>query len=286
MIHFLAKLNKLDRRWLYLVMFLLLVIWFIRPLSIPAGPPSLTTKRLYDAIESCPDDKVILVDSSWDAGSKSENLPQLESVIRHIVKAKKKFVVTSIGVTALAPELATSTIRPIAEAAGYEYGKDWAQFGFLQAGPGGVGIIIDGLCRDFHNTYPTDAFGTDIDKLPIAESIKGAESFHLVYCVTYAPPMEWISFVKGQFGVPVAYGCMTIMAPSYYPYFMSGQLEGMVIGLSGAAEYERMIGVESEGSRMITPASFANVLIVLAVILSNIGLWATKIERRRQAENE
>jgi hypothetical protein len=285
MIHFLSKLNKLDRRWLYLLMFVLLIIWFIQPMKIPGGPPSLTTKRLYDAIEACPDDKVILVDSSWDAGSKSENLPQLESVIRHIVRAKKRFIVTSVGVTPLAPELATSTIRPVTEAAGYEYGRDWVQLGYIQAGPGGVGVIIDGLCRDFQRAYPTDIYGAKLEDLPLTKEVKSIQNVHLVYCVTYAPPMEWISFVKGQFGVPITYGCMTIMAPSYYPYFMSGQLEGMVIGLSGAAEYERMIEKEGAGSEMITPASFANVLIVLAVVLSNVGLWATKVEKRRQTRN-
>ena len=111
-------------------------------------------------------------------------------------------------------------------------------------------------------------------------SIKDA---HMVFCVTYCPDPNWIQVVKGQFGVPVGFACMTIMAPGYYPYIDSGQLCGMLIGNRGAAEYEYLVNYRARGTKLIMAASFGNCCIILAAIIGNIGLWAGR--KREKAES-
>src|SRR5882762_1730790 len=51
----------------------------------------------------------------------------------------------------------------------------------------------------------------------------------------------WIQFAQGRFHAPLVVGCTAVMATDYYPYLSSKQILGLIGGMKGAAEYERMI---------------------------------------------
>jgi len=275
----LAKLHALNPRWLYLATAVLLLIPFVFLIPMPAGLASRATQGLYDAIESCPPDKIVMIDSSWDMGSRSENAAQLECVVRHLCRRRIRFVVTSLG-TVFSPEFADRVIGPIAKEAGYVYGRDWVNTGYVQSASG-LGVVIDGLARDFHSIRRADARGTPIEDLPLMRQVRTIRDIYLVYVVTYAPSPEWISFIKGQHGTPVGFGCMSMMAPNYYTFIDSKQLCGMLIGNRGAAQYEALIGHPSLGQRLIMVASFGNAAIILAALVGNLGMWAVRRNRRR-----
>lgn len=272
--NWLAKLHGLNRRWLYLGFLIILIIPFVW--EIPMEPAKIApgTQGLYDLVESCPDDKVILIDSSWDAGSAAENRAQLDCVIRHIVSRKKKFVVTSAAVTVFAPEFAEQVIRPIADAGGYIYGRDWVNLGYKIAPAGAMAVLVDSMCRDLHQVFPNDYRGTPVKEIPIMQNAKSIEDVHFVYCVTYQPANDWMSIVKGSFGKPVAFAGMKITEPYFAPFVDSGQLSGFLAGNGGAAEYEKLINQPSMGTKLIIATSFGNCAIILAAILGNLGLWA------------
>ncbi len=282
MVRWLAKLHGLDRRWLYLAAAVALLAGLSLPIALPRSTVSRATRGLYDAIEACPRDKVVLIDSSWDMGSQAENWAVFECVVRHLCRRRIRFVITSVGITPFTPEFAQKVAEPIAKEAGYVYGQDWVNSGYKPGGEGALGLIIDQLCRDYRGLYATDARGTPAEKLHLMEELRGrpgqptASRLHVIYCVTYSPVPEWISFARGQHGVPVAFGCMSIMAPGYAPYLDSGQLCGMVAGNRGAAEYEALLNDPRRGSRLVAAASFGNCFIILAIILGNLGLWAAK----------
>ncbi len=279
MIRWLAKLEGLNQRWLYVATIGLLIVPFVVPIPMPPGGASMPTQGLYDAIESCPPGKVVLIDSSWDMGSRAENHAQLECVVRHLCGRGVRFVVISLG-RPFGPEFAARVINPIAAKAGYAYGRDWVNTGFVDT-RGGMGVIIDGLCSDFHKARPKDRDGTPMSKLPLMAKVRSIRDIHMVYCVTYQPSPEWISFANGQYGTPVAFGCMSIMAPNYFTYIDSNQLCGMLVGNRGAAEYEGLIGKKSTGTRLIGVASFGNCIIIIAAILGNVGAWAALRARRK-----
>jgi len=260
-------------------MTLLMIAYLLLPITLPSGKASRTTLGVYEMVESCPDDKFVLIDSGWDAGSRAENEAQLACVVKHICSLKKKFVVTGLGVSAVAPKFAMDVIEPLAEEAGYVYGEDWIHAGYISAGAP-VGVMIDGMCRDFGSLFETDYKGVKLGEIPMMQHVNTIDDFHMVYCISYGPPEQWISFINGQYGTPVAFGCMTIMSPQYYMYFKSGQLCGMLIGNSGAAEYEKLIDSPGIGTDLMVPASFSNCLIILAAIVGNIGLWAAGRKRK------
>jgi len=280
----LAKLHSLDRRWFYAGMLIVLVIPFAFPIGLPAGSAAPTTVGVFRTLDSCPPEKVVVIDSSWDPGSAAENEAQLGCLIRHLCQKRIKFVITSIGVTPFGPEFAKRTIEPIAQEAGYVYGQDWVNCGYIQgaaltATSGSIGVIIQHLCKDFHDSYPKDVNGTKMSDLPLMQRVRDYRDIHAIACITYAPSEEWMSFVS-EFKVPVVFCCMSIMGPVYYPYWDSHQLAGMLIGNNGAGEYEALIGCRGRGTKLALAGSFGNCVIILAALIGNIGWWADRRQRR------
>ncbi len=299
----LVKLQYIDRRWLYAITFVLMVLPFVMNVPMPIGTPSAATKGLYDKVEQCAKqqedarkdpsgetrEKIVLVDASWEMGSAAENLSQLECVIRHLVERRVKFVVVSVGVTYLGPLFADKTIYPIVEEYNKRhpdnklaYGRDWVNLGFIQGA--NYGNMIDGICRDLHKARPEDYYGTPVGKLELMKNVHDYKDFFLIYSVTYGPNEDWISFAGSAFSVPMAFGYMTITHPGYAKYLVSGQLCGALVGNGGAAEYEKLIGHPASGTYLHQAGSFGNMMIILAAILGNIGAWAGTRQGRRKSK--
>ncbi|MBK9120821.1 MAG: hypothetical protein IPM18_14675 [Phycisphaerales bacterium] len=276
----LANLRDMNRRWLYLATFLVVLIPILVPLPLPNLAVSDSTRALFEYIDGLPPEAIVMIDSSWDAGSLAENEAQLKCVVRHLCERRIRFVVTSIGIAPLGPEFARLTIRPIAGEYGYEYGRDWVNAGFVQGIEGSIGAVIDGAMKNFRQTFPADSEGTPVAELPLLADFNGAADAALVYIVTYAPAPEWISFVREQFRTPVAFGAMSIMAPQYINNFRTGQLQGLLLGNRGAAEYEQLLGVPGQGARLAVAGSFGVLAVILAAILGNLVSNAVRAERR------
>ena len=66
---------------------------------------------------------------------------------------------------------------------------------------------------------------------------------------------EWVQQVQARFHLPMVSGCTAVSAPEYYPYLQSGQLQGLLGGMAGAAEYEKLRGEKGTGhARAWTPS--------------------------------
>lgn len=273
-----ARLQSLDQRLLYGLMIGASILSFFVTVRLrsPLGPEA---RGIYEAIESCPEDRVILIDSSWDQGSQAENWPQLEAVCEHCMQRGARFVLVSVGVTPLGPELAQQVCERLGRKYGRIYGRDWVNLGYIPAGATGMGFLIDALAKDLHTLFPQDLHHTPVARLPLMQRVHDIRDVHLVYCVTYAPSTDWVSFVRGQYGTPIAFGCMSIMGPYYYPLLDSSQLVGMLVGLRGAAEYEGAIRSAGKGSQLMVPQAFAHLLIITFVLLGNVGYLATRKSR-------
>ena len=73
MLHWMARLRDIDSRWLYLATLVVLIFPLIVKIPVPGAHVSTYTQGVFDAIDDCPLDKVILIDSSWTPGSTSRS---------------------------------------------------------------------------------------------------------------------------------------------------------------------------------------------------------------------
>jgi hypothetical protein len=280
------RLQNLHRRVIYGVLFVVTVGAFMLP-PLPVAHVSPEVRAAFQAIESCPPDKVIIFDSSWAMWTQAENRAQFLALVEHMFRRDIKFVVTSVGLEQFGPKLAQDELDKLAEKHDKEYGVDYVNLGYKSAGGSAVvgaplGFLMDAFARDIHAIFPTDREGTPVSELPLMQRVKNIEDAHLVVCVAYEPPVEWISFVHAQFGTPLVFACMSITVPRYAIYFEAEQVAGILGGTRGAAEYERLLELEEpgEGTQLMTPQSFVHILMIVFIILGNIGYLST-LRRKR-----
>ncbi len=267
----------LDPRWLYLLATIALVTPMIIEIPNPEVHVSSGTRGVYETVKRTPEDKVVLIDSSWDLGSKPEVMSVMEAIVTDLCRSGHKFVVLATFV--YAPPFAMDVIRPIAEEYGYVYGEDWVHLGFIQPPADNPGLLIQSLYRDLHRTRPVDINGwpiNDAERLPLMQRVRSYRDIHMVIAINYTLHMEWFTFGRAEFGVPVAFGCAAMMAPFYQVFVESGQLNGLLVANRGAYEYEALTEVEGMGHTVMMTFGFGMTFIIVAVLFGNIGFWATR----------
>ncbi|MEW6252829.1 MAG: hypothetical protein AB1716_19505 [Planctomycetota bacterium] len=282
----LARLRNVDSRWLYLGMLVVLIVPLGLKLPVPLAKVSAPTRGVFDALDNCPPDKVILIDSSWTPGSAPENQAEFEAVLRHACRRQIKIVITSIAVDAFAPLFAERAAEPIMREFGYVYGRDWVNLGYVPGPPtatrGMYGALIERMCNDMHAMFPRDYRGNKLADLPLMARVRSHADIYSFGCITYQANEDWISVIHGRFGGRFWAGCMSVVGPFFHQYLDSRQMVGALIGNRGAAEYELLLQQKGlfeghgRGTRMTIAGSFGNCAVIVAALLGNLGLLAAR----------
>jgi hypothetical protein len=275
----LNTLANLSRRKIYLLLFLGAALPFFIPIQLPIYTWK-ETQAVFDSVESCPPGKVVAISSEWIAGSQGENWPQYEAVVSHcMLKGVKLVVFASSDADPLAPEMSEAINQRQAALYGRKYGVDWVQLGLAKGGPPTMAQIG----RSIKSVYAIDFHGNstrDYVKLPLMRHVNSCRDFHLFMSITYQPTTDWLLWLDPTGKTPIAYGCAGIATTGYYPYLASGQMKGMLAGVRGAAEYEKLVGDKYgsryirtglRGNKLLVPLAFGHLVIIMLVILGNLG---------------
>ncbi|HEY3342570.1 MAG TPA: hypothetical protein VGK81_11150 [Anaerolineae bacterium] len=313
---FIQGMLALDRRWIYLTLAvtLLVALWFGKPLN-PVVLPSV--QQLYDAVEEAPagpgQGKIVLVGMTFSAGTMGENANQARAVLRHLMLRHKRFAIISISEPQGA-KFGKMMTTDIAKQYGYRYGIDWISFDYQL----GTVALYKSLIYNIPNAIGVDGIEKKpIASFPIMQGIYNANDIALHIEITASSSVwDWIQIVQPATNprLKIGYGCTGIMATEAYPLLDSGQLVGMLPGLKGAADYEKLVDdlqtQEFQGGRvkaaaydyaapavLTLPASArqlmftqgaAHMVIILFIFIGNLGLllsWLQKRSARKEKAN-
>ena len=271
---FILKIGQVDRRWIFLV---LAIVVFI-PILIPIGMPiraTVTTKVVFDAIENLPPNSKVLVSIEYSPSTKPENHPMAISVLRHLFKNDHK-----VFVTCLWPDgqfMAQDALKQVAdEEFGKVYGKDYVFLGFR---PGNE-AVVKGIVSNIRKLYTVDVYQTKIDEIPLMEGVNKFSDFAFLFSASagYPGTIEWVQYAADPTGIPMSSGVTSIQVNEVMPYVQSGQIIGVLAGMPGAAEYEALLGQKGSATSGMDAQSIAPLVIVLFIILGNAAFF---IERPR-----
>ena len=151
---------------------------------------------------------------------------------------------------------------------GAEYGNDYVFLGFKT----GFHSLVINMGHDFHGTFPQDLPGNNTTELPVTQNIKGLADFDYVLCLAAGntPDGIWIPFGQERYKFKFGLGCTAVMAPDQFPYLQSGQMNGMMGGLAGAAEYETLVQASGTATEGMRPQSVVHLIIIIFIILGNV----------------
>ena len=267
----LDRIEHVDRRWIFLVMGLLVLGPLLFPLQLPLFV-SAPVRGFRDGIAAIPDGSTVLMSCDYDPASIPEMVPMTRTAIHQLFDKHCKVVVTVLWNGG--PGLVDKIFRE--ELAQYypdvKYGVDWVNLGY-KAGNEAVMVLMG---QGVANAFPKDYQGNDTRSLPIMREVRDYSSFPLLVNISagYPGTKEWVQQVQARFHLPMVAGVTAVSAPEYYPYLQSGQLRGLLGGMAGAAEYEKLSNQKGgTATRGMDAQSLAHVFVAFCIVLGNVIQW-------------
>jgi hypothetical protein len=278
--------NALDKRWIFLVVGLAVVVATIFRLTFPEVPTPMV-RAIYDKIETLPAGSRVLLPFDYDPGSEPELQPMADAYVRHC--AEKGLKMYFIALWPLGQSMVAGTIDRVLtrEYPQLRYGYDFVDLGYKSGGEGVIAVIL----TDLKKLYTTDARGANIDSIPMLQGISNIRGFDMILTVSAGYPglKEWIQYAGTPGNIPTAGGCTAVQAPLLYPYYPD-QMLGLMGGIKAAAEYEALVmdgypKFKENRARYLTaltrmgPQTVAHLAIIFFILTGNI---AFQVLRRRK----
>jgi hypothetical protein len=270
-----TRLLNIDRRILYL---LVAAVVAVPLLARPSAHPSVVFREVTDAyntIDQVPDDKIVLVSIFYGAGTLAENGPQTEALMRHMFQKHIRFAVLSWDL--VGTDLSYNIGEKLQKEYGAKYGRDWVHLGYR---PGPLFAVISGMAEDFPRVIGSDKFGTKVSQIAALKNVKNHKQVGAVIEITPSGTVGyWIAFFTCPNRVPLVYAPTAVMVADAYPYLDSKQINGMLNGVIGAAQYETLIGLEDKATFAAAASwalSAALLFIIVLIIVGNVSYIAAK----------
>lgn len=270
-----SRMQNIDRRYLYVLLMAVMIIPIFKPIPLPMYITN-STQMAYDSVEQIPKNGFAMISCTWSGSTQAENRPQTEAILRHLMKRGIKVCVFSME-----PVGATNSYivaEAIAKEYNYKYGTQWVHLGWMQQ----PNIVAKAMKNDVQGALQKDRNGTPCAKLPIFNGVKTIKNVDYLAEITGTAVYQlWIGLlVKSTPNLKYVCALTAVMAPECYPLLQSGQMNGLLEGMKGAAEYEKMIGVNSSATAAMGAVSWGHVLIMVLIVLGNIGYI---MQKRRKA---
>lgn len=271
---FWQTLYAIDRRILYVILMLLASWLVLSPINVPNVTLPMS-KRLYDFVATLKEGDVVVVQSDWTTSTQGESKGEFKALMRHLMRRKVNFVITSID--PLAPGIAKLAIDEVVKeepdsTKKYKLGKDWALAGYFPNAENHVQGMVANIRKELTPKGLADWLSS--------RGVRDLSDTKAVIVVTASSSITtWIERMRNK--TTLALMCTAVMAGENIPYYASGQLEGMVIGAKGAFDYETLLNEEYKdpkyinyqmGRRYMSPLFFALLLLIVAVIVGNVAM--------------
>lgn len=267
---------NIDRRWIYLLVGICVIIPLIHPIGLPTFTTKYT-KALFDYIDNVPPDgPAVLISFDFDPSTAPELQPMAQAILRHCFA--KHIKVMCLGLYPTYIGMIDMALSKVKGDYGAVTGKD---FVFLPYVPGVTAVMLS-MGEDIENTFGRDYYGVPLDSLPMMHHIRNYDDIALVVSISASSlPQSWAVLVGTSYHVRVGVGTTAVSAAEYYSWLQTGQFVGMLGGLKGAAEYENLIevyGYTKKGTRKVASMgmdaqSFVHLLMIALIIIGNIAYF-------------
>ncbi len=276
----LEKLLNLDRRIIYGIILLSVLVPFWFPMRLPIEPTAPVIAS-YKAFEDLPEGSLILISADYGPSTKVELHPVTLASGDQALRQNKKIAFMALWPEgqALADEAIATLLKMHPDK---KYGVDLVNLGYKAGNE--APLVSMGL--DFRGVFPTDSKGTPLSDIPMLSRVSRLDQFALVasYSAGYPGGIEHIRLTGTQYKRPLLIAATAVVTPQYFPYYESKQIIGLVGGLRGAAEYENLTGFQGDAISGMDAQSVAHFTIAGLIVFSNIISFLVFLKRRREEQ--
>lgn len=264
------RLQRIDRRVIYWILFIALMLPFLRPLSLPVsiGPQSIS---FFEGLRKVKEGDVVIINISGGVSAWPEILPSLVASSKVLIQQKAKIIFWTTFVDG------HMTFEKIVEKVpgfkGLTYGVDYVHLGYYT----GTEATVARLATDIRSIFTADYKGTPIDKLPIMKGVNSAKDVAMVISSDTGDVCDYyIRQWRIPYGVPTAEIGIAMNFSAYQPHWQAGNLFGVTAGARGGAELEKLIGEPGDATITMDSINSSHLLVIVFIILANLGYAATR----------
>ncbi|MEA3288082.1 MAG: hypothetical protein U9Q77_12010 [Candidatus Marinimicrobia bacterium] len=271
---FIVRAGSLDRRVIFVVIALAVMLPLFFPLGLPIRPTN-SSQQVYDVVEELEAGDKALLSFEYGPSTKPEIHPMAVALLRHLLSKDVK-----VYITCLWPDGQFMALEALEQVADKQYGKVYGEDYVLLGYRPGAEAIIKGLVSNIRKVFTVDSQGDFLDDIPMMAGVNQVKDFDFLFSASagYPGTVEWVQYAADPVGVTMSTGTTSIQVNEVMPYVQSGQIKGILGGMPGAAEYESLIGQAGIGTSGMDAQSVAHIVIVAFIIFGNISFF---IERRR-----
>ncbi|MCP4583056.1 MAG: hypothetical protein GY839_15715 [candidate division Zixibacteria bacterium] len=263
-----------DRRYIYLSVAFYVIFPVLLTFNLPTQI-SPESQQLYDAVEALPDSATVLLTFDYYASTLAETEPMSRAALHHLFRKHCK-VLTMTTIPLGGPTIAERVTRDLAEEYGKIYGIDFVNLGYKA----NYVAVLKGMGSSIEIIYPTDNSGTPLAEIPMMANIKNYADMDFIYVVSDNGIVDyWMSIVNAQYQIEVGAAVTAVMAPKFFAYLSSGQMTGMLGGMKGAADYEKLVNKPDAATKGMSAQSLVHLFIIMSVVAGNLVFF---IEKRKQ----
>jgi len=266
--------TNLDRRVIFILIALAVIIPLLTgvKLKVDITPPA---RAMYNYVNSLKEGDAVMIVFDYDPASEAELFPMSLALMRHCFDKKLRIIsFTNWPNGAAVIDRAFNQMER--EYPGKVRGVDFVNLGFQVGGA----LTIIAMGQDIKNACPSDYRGNSTANMKVFEGIKTLKDLKYVIDLAAGSTIDWwVGYGVQRYHFILGAGCTAVSATQYYPYLNTGQINGLLGGLKGAAEYEFLCGHEDRGVIGMTAQSWVHALIVVLVIISNIFYFITRKKR-------
>jgi hypothetical protein len=277
----LDRLARFDRRWIFLVMALAIVVPLYAPIGLPIKPSPMT-KAAFGAVQALRAGDVVYVSVDVEPASTPELEPYFRALMLQLKRKGVRMVFGCLWYTA--PPLAERWLREVVDAPiapgdrAYARNVDYVYLGFRE---GQINTML-GMATDLRRVFDgRTEDGLPLERVPWLASVRSLADMKLLVSVSALQPgaKEWVQFVQSRYQLRMIAATTAVSTTDLAPYYQSGQLLGLVAGLSGAAEYEVLVGRPDIGVAGADVLNAGHAVVILAIVFGNVLYF---LERRRR----
>ncbi|MFH1700994.1 MAG: hypothetical protein ABIE07_10435 [Candidatus Zixiibacteriota bacterium] len=272
-----------KRRMVFLLIGISLLLPFFMQFTLPIQI-SAEVRGVYDGLVELQSGSTILVSFDYDPPSAPELQPMAECIIKYAFEHDLNLII--MGLWPMGPQQAQLAL----EAAFVENpewrtqkvdGVDYCNLGFQS----GNEFVILRMGESIRATFPRDMNGRIYDSIPLVRNVSNFTNIDYSINLSAGKPgtVEWVQLAVDRYNLKMGAGNTAVQAPMAYPYVNSGQLIGLMGGMSGAAEFELLTEYMGKATTFLLSQSFAHIVVIGFIIIGNVAYLRDKKKKEKKS---
>jgi hypothetical protein len=267
-----------DKRWVYVVLFIVVLGPLINPIGMPIGISALT-RNYYAELDTLQEGDIVLDAWNMEFSGYMELKPGVLASHKVFIEKGVKLCIALGHFEGVAiPPVVFKELQTWLDRYDYTEGEDYVIIGYVWPNEAAVAA----MAQDFHANVRVDWKGNSIEGTFLDE-IQNAGDFDMISDYTTGLATTFIiRHMVLEYDIPMIENSIGVSVPGHLANLDAGLLTALLASTRGGAELEFLIDSPGPGLKSMDAFTFGHYMLIAFIIIGNIGHygWARQAAYR------